>query len=723
MNEVNEKLDIAPQHDPLLECLVIFAKQFHRPVSVDALISGLPVEPGAAGPEMFSIKSSKGLFSRVAKRAGFASKLIKRDLSELSDLLLPCILVLKNRNACILESVDYKKGQAKVIFPEVGDGEEWVDISRLEKEHTGFAFLLKREFKQRSRALKLTSARKSHWFWGTLAHSKEIFFAVLVASVLANLFVVATPLFTMNVYDRVVPNDALETLWVLAIGIMIIYAFDALMRFIRNYLLEIAGKKSDVIMSSILFEQVLNLRMDQWPSSVGAFANNLRDFESIRSFFTASTIATLVDLPFAIIFLVIIWYIGGPMVAIPLVIIATLLIYSAILIKPLRDSIESTFEASANKNAHLIESLSSIQTIKTLGASHHSQWVWEESTGQIAAKSMRARVLSGSITVVTNLLVQINTVGLIVFGVYQISDSLLSLGGLIAVVMLSSRAVSPMGQIASLITNFQQTRTAYKSLDDLMNRDIERPEGKKFVRRPVFEGAIGFQNVSFTYPEAKRASLSNVSLSIRPKEHVGIIGRVGSGKTSITKLLVGLYPPTEGAISIDGIDINQIDPADLRHHIGYLSQDVELMRGSIRDNLAFKDLHIDDDRLLEVAVISGVDQFVNKLPMGFDTPVGEQGVLLSGGQRQAIALGRALLLDEPILVLDEPTNSMDNTTEAAIRKRLFNYTRDKTLVLVTHKAPMLELVERIVVIEDGCVVMDGPKAKVLKALKGGQSEL
>jgi len=290
-------------------------------------------------------------------------------------------------------------------------------------------------------------------------------------------------------------------------------------------------------------------------------------------------------------------------------------------------------------------------------------------------------------------------------------------------VMLSSRAVSPMGQIASLITNFQQTRTAYKSLDDLMNRDIERPEGKKFVRRPVFEGAIGFQNVSFTYPEAKRASLSNVSLSIRPKEHVGIIGRVGSGKTSITKLLVGLYPPTEGAISIDGIDINQIDPADLRHHIGYLSQDVELMRGSIRDNLAFKDLHIDDDRLLEVAVISGVDQFVNKLPMGFDTPVGEQGVLLSGGQRQAIALGRALLLDEPILVLDEPTNSMDNTTEAAIRKRLFNYTRDKTLVLVTHKAPMLELVERIVVIEDGCVVMDGPKAKVLKALKGGQSEL
>ncbi len=723
MRERDVRSDGAAQYDPLLECLVIFAKQFHRPISIDALISGLPVEPGAAGPEMFSISSSKGLFSRVAKRAGFATKLIKRDLSDLSDLLLPCILVLKDRNACILESIDYKKGQARVIFPEVGDGEEWIDLDRLQQEHTGFAFLLKREFKQRSRPLRLINAKGNHWFWGTLAHSKEIFLSVLVASVVANLFVIATPLFTMNVYDRVVPNDALETLWVLAVGIFIIYTFDALMRFIRSYLLEIAAKKSDVIMSSILFEQVLNLRMDQWPKSVGAFANNLRDFESIRGFFTASTIAALVDLPFAAIFLLIIWYIGGPLVIISLVIIAALLLYSAILVKPLRDSIESTFEASANKNAHLIESLHSIQTIKTLGASHHSQWVWEESTGQIAAKSMRARLLSGSITVVTNLLVQINTIGLIIFGVYQISDSQLSLGGLIAVVMLSSRAVSPMGQIANLITNFQQTRTAYNSLNDLMNRDVERPEHKQFVRRPAFEGSIEFQHVNFSYPGAQRASLADISLIIKPKEHVGIIGRVGSGKTSITKLMVGLYAPTEGSILIDGIDINQIDPADLRHHIGYLSQDVELMRGTIRDNLAFKDLHINDDRLLEVAVISGVDQFVNKLPMGFDTPVGEQGVWLSGGQRQSIALGRALLLEEPILILDEPTNSMDNTTEAAIRKRLLDYTRDKTLVLVTHKAPMLALVERLVVVEDGRIVMDGPKEKVLAALKGGQSEL
>lgn len=710
-------------YDPLLECLVVFAKLFNRPVSIDALISGLPIEPGKPGPEMFSIHSSKGLFSRVAKRAGFATRLIKRDLVDLSGLLLPCIIILKDRNACVLESIEQENNRARVVFPEIGDGEEWIELDRLQQEYIGYAFLLKQEFRKRSRPLRLINVGESHWFWGTLARSREIFISVILASVLVNLFVIATPLFTMNVYDRVVPNDAFDTLWVLAVGVILVYAFDALIRYIRTYLLEVAGKKSDIIMSSILFEQTLNLRMDQWPKSIGSFANNLRDFESIRNFLTASTIATLVDLPFAVIFLIVVAYIGGPLAAIPMVIISLLMLFSFIMIKPLRESIESTFEASANKNSHLIESLHNIQTIKTLGASHHSQWVWEESTGEIAAKSMRARMLSGSIQVVTNLLVQINTVGLIYFGVYQIADLQLSLGGLIAVVMLSSRAVAPMGQIASLITNFQQTRTAFNTLDNLMQQPVERPENKQFVRRPAFEGSIDFNSVSFSYPGSERASLSNISLKIRPMEHVGIIGKVGSGKTTITKLIVGLYLPTEGTMAIDDIDINQIDPADLRHHIGYLSQDIDLMSGSIRDNLVFKDPHIDDERLIEVAEICGVSQFVNKLPLGFDTSVGEQGNWLSGGQRQSIALGRALLLDEPILILDEPTNSMDNTTEALIRKNLFDYTRDKTLILVTHKAAMLDLVERLIVVDDSRIIMDGPKEKVLKALQGKNNEI
>ena len=715
-------IDPHHQYDPLLECLVIFAKLHNRPISVEALISGLPVKPGADGPELFSIDSPKGLFSRVASRAGFASRLIQRDLDKLSRLLLPCILVLRNGNACILESIDRKNRRAKVIFPEIGEGEEWLELDQLKQDYLGYAFLLKKEFQQDATSHKATSTDSAgHWFWGTLAKSRDIFASVLLSSILINLFILATPMFTMNVYDKVVPNDAIATLWVLAAGIVTVYIFDTLLRFVRTYLLEIAGKKSDVIMSSIIFSQVLNLKMDQWPPSIGAFASQLREFESIRNFFTASTIATLVDLPFAIIFLLVIYYIGGPMIAVPLIIIALLMLYSFILIRPLKASVEATYEANANKNAHLIETLRTIKTVKALGTSNYAQWVWEESSGTIANRSMRARILSSSITVVTNLMVQFNTIGLIVFGIYRIGDLELSLGGLIAIVMLASRAVAPMGQIAALITSFEQTKTAFRSLDELMQKAVERPEGKSYVRRPGFEGAIQFRDLDFSYPEASKNSLSGINIKIKTGEHVGIIGKVGSGKTTLMKLIIGLYQGSAGSIAIDDIDINQIDPADLRKNIGYLSQDIELLRGTIRENIAYKDLHINDERLIQAAGISGVDLFVNQLPQGFDTQVGEDGGFLSGGQRQSIALGRAVLLNEPILILDEPTNSFDNTTESIVKKRLYEYTRDRTLLLVTHKAPMLDLVERLIVMDEGRIVMDGPKEEVLNALKGTQN--
>jgi len=712
---------IDPQHqfDPLLECVIIFARLHSRPISVEALIAGLPVEPGADGPELFSIDSPKGLFSRVAARAGFASRLIQRDLDKLSRLLLPCILVLKNGNACILESIDRKNRRARVIFPEIGEGEEWLELDRLKLNYLGYAFLLKKEFKEQdSSPAKGLSADSSHWFWGTLDKSRGIFASVLLSSILVNLFVLATPLFTMNVYDKVVPNDAIETLWVLASGIVIVFLFDGLLRYVRGYLLEVAGKKSDIIMSSILYAKVLNLKMDQWPARIGAFASQLREFESIRNFFTASTLATLVDLPFAIIFLLVIYYIGGPMIAVPLVIIALLLLYSFILVKPLKASVEATYEASASKNAHLIETLQSIKTVKALGASSHSQWVWEESCGTIANKSMRSRMLSSSISVVSSLLVQFNTVGLIVFGIYRISSLELSLGGLIAIVMLGSRTVAPMGQIANLITTYEQTKTAYRALDELMQKPVERPESKSYVRRPGFNGAIRFRDLDFSYPESPRKALSGINFKIAAGEHVGIIGKVGSGKSSLLKLIIGLYQFGNGSIAIDDIDINQIDPAELRRHIGYLSQDIELMRGTIRENIAYKNLQVDDERLLRAAEISGVNLFVNQLPEGFDTQVGEAGGFLSGGQRQAIALARALLLDEPILILDEPTNSFDNSTESVVKQRLFEYSRDRTLLLVTHKAPMLKLVERLIVIDEGRIIIDGPRDDVLKSLQG-----
>ena len=279
-----------------------------------------------------------------------------------------------------------------------------------------------------------------------------------------------------------------------------------------------------------------------------------------------------------------------------------------------------------------------------------------------------------------------------------------------------------MGQIANLITSYEQTRTAYVSLDELMRKDIERPESRNYVRRPAFEGAVRFRDLDFSYPDSPRHSLLNVGIKIEPGEHVGIIGKVGSGKSTLLKLLIGLYQADKGSIAIDGIDINQIDPVDLRAHIGYLSQEIELLRGSIRENIAYKNLQVSDERLLKAAEISGVNLFVNQLPEGFDTQVGEAGAFLSGGQRQAIALARAVLLDEPILVLDEPTNSFDNTTESIVKQKLHDYSRDRTLILVTHKAPMLQLVERLIVVDEGRIVMDGPKLEVLQSLKGKPDE-
>lgn len=702
------------QYDPLLQCLVISAKRYSRPVSIDSLIAGLPVQPDQCGPEMFSVNQSKAIFSRVASRAGFSSRLIQRELTAISELLLPCILLLKDRKACVITDIDVASQTATITTPELPDGEDTISLDQLSALHTGFAFLLKPHFSSHEKKVAAV-AQQGHWFWGTLKRSKDLFYSTLLASVLINLFVVATPLFTMNVYDRVVPNDALETLWVLAIGLFIVYGFDTLLRIIRTYLLEVAGKKTDVIMSSILFEQVLNLKMEHWPKSVGAFAANLRDFDSIRNFFTASTLTILVDVPFAIIFLAVIGLVGGWLVAIPLGIIAAILLYSFIIEKPLQQSIESTYTAAANKNAHLIESLNAIHTVKTLGASHHAQWVWEESTGEIASKSMRTRLLSSSIQVLTQFLMQLSTVFIIIAGVYQITDLNLSLGGLIAVVMLASRAIAPMGQVANLVAQYQQTKAAYSALNDIMHQPVERQLERHYVRPPAFKGHIRFDDVSFQYPETDTPVLKQVSLIIEPGEKVGIIGKVGSGKTTFAKLLTGLYSP-EGLLTLDELNVAHIDPADLRRYISYVSQDVQLFRGSIRDNMVYRNPQVDDERFLQVARIAGIDQFIHKLSSGYDTPAGEQGAFLSGGQRQSIALARALMLDEPIVILDEPTSQMDNATESFIRQQLHDYTRSKTLLLITHKMPMLELVDRLIVMDEGRVMMDGDKNAVLKAL-------
>ena len=483
-------------------------------------------------------------------------------------------------------------------------------------------------------------------------------------------------------------------------------------------MLEIAAKKSDVVMSSIIFEKVLDLKMAMHPRSVGSFASNIRDFDAIRSFLTNATMAVMIDLPFAVIFLLVIYYIGGMMVIVPVVMMILILIYALIIRKPLERSIESTHEASAKKNGILIESLHNIETIKTQGMSGQVQWEWEESVGEIATKSLYSRLLSASVPTITGLLVQLNTVLIIIYGVFMIKDLELTMGGLIGIVILASRTVAPMGQVAALLTNYTDAKTAYDVINTITSQPMESLSDQHFIERETFRGKIEFKNVTFSYPETEVPALKDVSFVIEPGEHVGIIGRIGSGKSTIEKLILKLYDPDEGSILIDDIDIAQIDPARLRKFIGYVSQDIALFRGTVKENIIHRAPTANDDKLLEVAHLSGVDDFVKRHPLGYNMPIGERGQGLSGGQRQSIGIARALISDAPLMLLDEPTNALDQLSEAQLMGHFSKAFAGKSLVLVTQKMSLLSATRRVIVMHEGKVYMDGKRDQVLKALKG-----
>ncbi len=696
--------------DPLLSCLVTLAGLLERPISAEALKAGLPHAAERFTPE---------LAVRAAERAGIEARVTHRHkLRDILPVTLPCILLLKGGNACVLKARP-GRDQAEIVIPEGGTGTKTVNLDDLQSQYTGYAIFARPEFKfdQRASEMRLTQPRV--WFWGTLAKFWPIYSHVLLASALINCFAIASPLFIMNVYDRVVPNNAIETLWVLALGVITVFTFEFVMRNLRTYFVDVAGKNADVIIASRLLEQLMSMRLESKGPSTGAMANNLREFEALREFFTSGTVVALVDLPFIFLFVGVIWLVAGSVAFIPLTVVPLVILVGVILQFPLRSVIEKTHRESTQKHALLVETIDGLETIKAAAAEGRVQRAWERFVGLTAESSGRARFISGLATTFAQTSIQLTTVAVVVYGVYLIADGELTMGALIAATILTGRSLAPLSSIAAMLTRLQQSRVALKSLDAIMKAPVERSTEQSFVHRPRLSGEAEFQEVSFSYPGQESRALDGMSFKVRPGERVGILGRIGSGKSTVARLMIGLYQPAEGAVLMDGTDIRQIDPADLRRNVGYVSQDNYLFFGTVRDNIAFGAPNLDDQAILRAAHVAGVTDFLRTHPLGFDLQVGERGMGLSGGQRQAIVIARALLLDPPIILLDEPTSNMDNSTEMVFKTRLSEILPNKTLLLVTHRSSLLSLVERLIIVDHGKVVADGPKDEVLNALKQG----
>ena len=697
--------------DPLLDCLVEVARLHGQGATRASLSAGLPLQPQESLP--------LSLAERAASRAGLATRVQRLALDEIDALTLPAILILHGNKACVLLGRDDTE-HWRVLLPETGQGAVTLSTEALQSRYSGVVLFARPHFRFDERTPEVKPTRSGHWFWGPVLAQRFVYRDVLWAALLINLFALAFPIFSMNVYDRVVPNHATETLWVLAIGVTLVLCSDLFIRLLRSHFVDEASARIDVQISASLMERVLGMRLENRPQSVGSFAANLRGFEQVRDFIASSTVTALIDLPFALLFVLVMAWIS-PWLVLPVIGVFVLILVSGYVFQHrLHELSQSSYQAAAQRNATLIESLTGIETIKSQGAESLIQSRWERANQYLSALNVKMRSMSATAMYSTATLQQFVSVCVILIGVYLISERQLTMGGMIAATMLAGRALAPAGQIVGLLMQYQGARTAMTSLEQIMAQPVERPEGSHFIQRPEFKGEIEFRHVSFAYPGQQGHSLDDVSFKINPGERVALIGKVGSGKTTLQKLIMGLYQPSSGAILFDGIDMRQLDPADVRRNLGCVSQDITLFYGSLRENITFGMPHARDDAIVAAADVAGLSEFVQRHPQGFDMPVGERGELLSGGQRQGVGIARAVLHNAPLLLLDEPTSAMDFSTEALVTQRMQAFTEGKTVVLVTHRTSMLSFVDRVIVVDQGKIVADGPRERIMQALAAGR---
>ena len=567
------------------------------------------------------------------------------------------------------------------------------------------------------RLIKVPQPRLAAWLMEPMRANRSTYWKVAIAAVFINIFGLLTSLFTMTVYDRVVPNNATSSLIALSIGFGIVVLFDFVLKLLRAYFVDHAGAQIDRDIGDAVFERMLAMRLELKKGSTGALAGLLRELEALRDFFASATLTAVVDVPFIILTLFIVWLIGGPVVLIPAIMVPLVILVGWLTHPALERLSARAMGEGLLKQSVLVETIGGLETVKTAGAAPLLSQRWRRAVEQHSDSSLRQRLVASIGVTFATSAGTISYAGVVIVGVNMIADRTLTMGGLIACSILAGRAIAPLAQISQLLSRLTSTRTAYRQINEMMQLPPEGPEGDA-LKLSAVKGMIEFRNVGFRYPGAPERALDGLSFTIKPGEHVALLGRVGSGKSTIARLILGLYPPEEGLVMVDGTDIRQFDPDYYRRHVGAALQESVLLSGSVRENIMLGREHVDDAELLRIATLSGTHDFMGQIANGYDLKLADRGEGLSGGQRQSIAIARALAGTPQIAVLDEPTSAMDAQTETALLQRLQKELEGRTLVLITHKVPLLALVKRIMVVERGRIVADGPRDQVLKQLSG-----
>ncbi|OOF87674.1 hypothetical protein BKG93_00750 [Rodentibacter ratti] len=664
----------------------------------------------------------------VLKTYGFENSISKRALTEIPSLAAPVLAILKNEEALVITKIEGAGINRRFHIRQTDNVERILEYKDIKDIYLGYCWFIKPKVTSDIRSELPEYHLPKAWFWRVIWRFKAYYGQVILATFIINFLALVSSLYVMNVYDRVIPNKTYETLWALSIGVVLAISFEFAAKMIRGHLTDIAGKKADLIISSALFRRVMALRLIDKPASSGSYANNLRDFESVREFMTSASLLVLVDLPFLFLFVFVIYLVGGKLAIVPLVIIPTVILVGIAVQPKLVARINESMRESSQRQGLIVEALDGIETLKANNATNWAQQRWDMYTAKTSASQIKVKDLSNFVVNFSVGLQQLNTVFLVLLGTYLIHSedeaSRITMGALIASVILSGRALAPLAQIAGLATRFQQARLALKGVDDIVNRPIERVADRKYITLKQTQGKITFNNVNFQYNKETPNALSKLSVTINPGEKVAILGRIGSGKSTLLKLAAGLYEPNSGNVTLDNVDLRQIDPNYLRNQVALFGQSPRLFLGTLRENLdiARADNFAGDVELVNALHRFGLEGLVNNHPRGLDMPLGENGQGLSGGQKQLVALARLTIKDPRIVLLDEPTSDLDQGTEEMVLQALARWMSNRTMIMVTHRPQVLKLVNRIIVMDNGKVVIDGPRDAVLEHLRKNEQK-